>query len=310
MSQNNTVISNLWKKKSLLESGDPRHKTIRPLLLILGGGNLGVYSAAACYAFHLLGLGSVFDTVVGISTGAWVGGYYLASKEQIKIGTSTYYEEFATSEYISIKKIPYLMNASLIEKTTSAGCKKLDVEAVRKSRSQLLVGVTDTRGEGCFLDAKSASPSFLSAMYASSATPLAYHTPREVNGNAYFDGGIALVFPIKKVIEEFSPTDVMVLPNYQKDQSRNPSFFERAFIKLFLTHFPGVVRQKMLLWHENFWAGAEFAANAHNVHVLWPPGAGIHSLTRNPKKLRGAAYASARQTLKELGRPELEVKLY
>ena len=109
MNRYNTVIECIWKKKELLDSSDPQHETIKPLLLILGGGNLGVYSAAACYALQILGLGNVFDTVVGISTGAWVGGYFLAGREQIKIGASIYYEDLASPEYITLKTFPYLM---------------------------------------------------------------------------------------------------------------------------------------------------------------------------------------------------------
>lgn len=310
MNQNNAVIERIWKKKVLLENRDPQHKTIRPLLLILGGGNLGVYGAAACYALQMLELGNVFDTVIGISTGAWVGGYYLAGREQIKIGTSIYYEDFASPNYITIKTFPYLMNASMIEGTTSCGRKKLDVEAVQTSPSSFFVGVTDMNGEGHFLDAKKATPSFLSAMYASSATPLAYKRPVEVNSRLYVDGGIALGFPIEKAIAEFLPTDVLVLPNCPQDQNHTVTFCERAFVKFFFTHFPGAVRAKMLLRHKNFCAGVEFLKNARNVHVHWPSNIGIHELSRDPQKLREAAHVSVSQTLSVFGKPELGFELY
>lgn len=310
MDKCNAVIERIWRKKVLLESNNAQHSTIRPLLLILGGGNLGVYSAAACYALHILELGNVFDTVVGISTGAWVGAYYLAGREQIKIGTSIYYEDFASPEYITVKTFPYLINASMIEDTTSCGRKKLDADAVKSARSNFFVGVTDMDGKGHFIDAKKAMPSFWSAMYASSATPLAYKKPRRVNSNLYVDGGIALAFPIKQVIKEFSPTDVLVLPNCPQDEKHIATFCERAFVKFFFARFPSAVRDRTLLRQEDFRAGIEFANNAHNVHVLWPPNIGIHALSRNPQKLGDAARASANQTLVAFGKPALEVELH
>lgn len=310
MDKCNAVIERIWRKKALLESNNMQHSTIRPLLLILGGGNLGVYSAAACYALQILGLGNVFDTVVGISTGAWVGGYYLAGREEIKIGTSIYYEDFASPEYITVKTFPYLMNASMIEGTTSCGRKKLDADAVEGARSNFFVGVTDMDGKGHFVETKKATPSFWSAMYASSATPLAYRKPCRVNGNLYVDGGIALAFPIKQVIKEFSPTDVLVLPNCPQDQKHIATFCERAFVKFFFRKFPSAVRDKTLLRHEDFLSGIEFANSTHNVHVLWPPNMRIHALSRNPQKLRDAARASAKQTLVVFGKSDLEVELY
>ncbi|MEK7175741.1 MAG: patatin-like phospholipase family protein [Patescibacteria group bacterium] len=311
MDQNNVVIENIWKKKVLLENGDPQQKTIRPLLLILGGGNLGVYSAGACYALQMLGLGNVFDTVIGISTGAWVSAYYLAGKEQIKIGTSIYYKDFASSEYISLKTFPRPMNASIIENVTYCGHKKLNIEAVQTSPSNFFVGVTDMNGVGHFLDAKKATPSFLSAMYASSAIPLAYKSPKRVNGSLYLDGGIGLAFPIQKVIAEFLPTDVLVLPNCPQDQKHAITFYERVLVKFFFAHLPKAVRAKMLLRHEDFCAGVEFSKNTlNNVHIHWSPDMGIHALSRDSQKLRKAARSSTSQTLLVFSKPNLGFELY
>ena len=310
MNQEHTVIERIWKKKTLLENNDPHHKTIKPLLLILGGGNLGVYGAAACYALQMLGLGNIFDTVIGISTGAWVGGYYLAGLEQIKIGTSIYYEDFASPEYITARNFPFVMNRSIIESATSRGQKKLDIRAVQNATSNFFVGVTDLNGKGHFLDAKKAAPSLWSALYASSATPLAYAAPCEVNSNLYIDGGIALTFPIKDVVEQFAPTDVLVLPNCPREQKHAATFCERAYIKLFLSHLPYAVRARTLLRHEDFCAGALFANNARAVQILWPPNAGIRALSKNPQKLREAAYASARNTLTMFGKSGLAFELY
>ncbi len=293
-----------------MDANDPRHKNIKILLLILGGGNLGVNSAAACYALHLMGLGYAVDIVVGISTGAWVGAYHLAGLESIKTGNSIYYKPFASSKYISLKNFPFLMNASIIENTTSMGSKKLDINAVYRTTSDFFVGVTDINGTGHFLDVKKANPSPWSALYASSAIPLAYKKPLKVNNGLYMDGGIALPFPIQKVMRDFSPTHVLVLPNCPQEKKHIATFTERIFVNLFLTHLTSVIKTKTLLRHQNFVKGIDFANNAENIHILWPPNMDIHELTRNPNKLRAAAEASVKHTLKEFGKPELQFELY
>ncbi len=305
----NIVINNLWRKAELLKARNVRHEAIRPLLLILPGGNLGVDSAAACYALHRLGLGDVFDIVVGMSTGAWVGAYHLAGEEQIKIGASIYYEEFATPEYINFWKFPYVMNPGIIEGVTSIGRKKLNIEAVKKSRSQLHVGVTDMNGVGHFLDVKNVSNPW-SALYASSAIPVGYREPKDVDGKKYLDGGIALSFPIEKVIEKFSPTDVLVLPNCPRDHRSQSSFLERAFVKTFLDHLPKPVQEKICSRHSDFSAGIQYAQGNRNIAVLWPVNTGLHLLTRDPKKLRDGAVLATQRVREVFNKRHVEVQLY
>ena len=68
------LVQNLILKNKLLRNGDKKHEDISTVLLILSGANLGAYGAGAAIALHLLGLADVFDVVVGVSTGAAIGG--------------------------------------------------------------------------------------------------------------------------------------------------------------------------------------------------------------------------------------------
>lgn len=68
------VAQNILLKRGLLRLNSPKAEKIRTLLLILGGANRGAYGSGAGIALHALGLAGVFDIIVGVSTGAWIGG--------------------------------------------------------------------------------------------------------------------------------------------------------------------------------------------------------------------------------------------
>ncbi|MBI2610063.1 hypothetical protein HYW53_02710 [Candidatus Giovannonibacteria bacterium] len=300
----NLVIENILKKSELAASGED-HDYIRPLLLILGGANRGVCAAAACYALHLLRLESVFDIVVGVSGGAWVGAYFLAGKEQIRRGISIYYQEFASENYISFWRFPRVLDFSLAERAALFGAKKLDIQAVLASKSDFFVGVTDKEGKGKFINAKEFP--LLKSLFASSATPLG-KCPVSINGNDYFDGGIGFCFPVREIIEHFQPTDILVLPNVPANFSKNISIFERLMMPLF--RLPKRVRKRALARYGDFCEGVEFAEKLANIDIVWPLDLGVGPFTTDTRKLWVAAESSVEQVLQRFGRPDLKFKLY
>ena len=170
---NSQVVKNLFLKRDLLRQGDPKHEQIRPALLICGGGMRGVYGAGVVMALHQLGLADCFDVVVGISTGAAIGGYFLAGEEQSQLGTSIYYNE-CLNGFINFWRWP-IIDIDYLEKVFRDGPKKLNDETILKHRSKFFVGVTDwDTGEGCFLEAGRV-PDPITAIKASLAVTELYH---------------------------------------------------------------------------------------------------------------------------------------
>ena len=86
------LIRNLYRKRDLMREGRDHHH-IRPVLLILGGGMGGASGVGIVSALHRLGLGNVFDAVIGISTGATVGAYFLNGAKSTWECASIYYED-------------------------------------------------------------------------------------------------------------------------------------------------------------------------------------------------------------------------
>lgn len=294
------VAENILLKRRLMELGSPKAKNIHTLLLILGGANRGAYGSGACVALHGLGLGDVFDVVVGISTGGWIAGYFLAGEEQIRLGASIYYEDFSGDRFISYRNPWSVMSRYAIFFATREGKKRLDVDAILRSRSELFVAVTDKKGSGLLIDAKKATPDLYAALDASSANPLAYPWPYPLNGAHLWDGGLALPFPIREVCEMFEPTDVLVVPNMPWPPSPYASMMkERVFCELFLRHIPKHIRQLVYTRKRYFVEGLEYIATRKdiNIDILWSPDCGVESLTRDPRKLFAAAQGSAEKAL-------------
>lgn len=308
------LIKNLLLKNQLLRNGDRRHEELRTLLLILSGANRGVYGAGATIALHLLGLPDVFDVVVGVSTGAGIGGYYLAGEKQMFLGASIYYTEFSGASFINYRRPRKIIDVNLISEVMRRGRTAMDMEAIKRSRSEFFVGVTHAEtGNGEWINAKNTSPDVVAAIEASTAMPLGYNQPIMVDQRSYYDGGVALPCPIKEVCEKFQPTDVLVLPNrplrFGSQLSRELT--ARLFAATALRRLPVPLRAAVISRHKRFNQDIRFvqSCNGVNVGVLWPPEMGIHQLTRKSSKLRAAVQASVQQTLSVFGQSEKEFSL-
>lgn len=291
------VLINLFKKKQLLEIGDPRQVEIRPVLLIDGGSMKGVYGGGQVTALEKFRLTNVFDVVVGISTGAPTAAYFIAG--QAALGTRIYSEECTTSRFISIgrallKKVimrtDYLAQIFRGEESN----KKLNQEAIKESRTELYVVATDAKtGEGVFLDAKSALPDSVQAIQASLALPGISEGSVEVNGKPYLDG-TASPLSAKETIERFSPTDLVVFMN-RAEFEESGKLSERFLWPLFLGKFPSHVKKQYARKRREDKMKKELdflrSQTKCRVIILWSDGK-IESLTQDKKKLVAAAKRS------------------
>ncbi|MBI2049207.1 MAG: patatin-like phospholipase family protein [Parcubacteria group bacterium] len=291
-------VYRLQKKRALLEAGDPRHKTIRTLLLISGGGMRGSYGAGVSLVLHHLGFADCFDTVVGVSAGAAIGGYFLTGKERAVLGTTIYYEE-CRNEFIHFAFPFPTIRIDYLESVLRGGEKRLDLQRLLRHRSEFFVGVThwDT-GRGALVNAKVARPDAIAAITASLALTYAYPTPVIVNGQKGTDGGMSDPLPIKKALRMFSPTDILVVSNYSQEESSAMGLTLRGKIvdALAETRVPASLvrsfRARAAAWRENI-SYAELSSNA----VILYGAKGVGILTRNLTKLRGATLKGIADTL-------------
>lgn len=94
------------------------------------------------------------------------------------------------------------------------GERGLDVNAVRGSRTNFLIAVTNAKsGEGTFISGQDRSIDLISALKASTAMPVAYNRFVNLNGVDYFDGAGDHPLPIDYMVEELRCTDVLIIIN-------------------------------------------------------------------------------------------------
>lgn len=304
LSPNSPLVKNLFKKRELLQQGSEEHKQIKTALLILGGGMMGVHGIGSAIALHLMGIDEVFDNVIGISTGAGIGAALLA-KQTIN-ASHIYYHDIANNKFIKPTRIKKVIDLEYLEKLMREGGRKLDVEKIKSSRSNLYFGVTRVKDAvGEFIDAKTANPGLITAMKASMAVPGLYPKPIKVNDEDYIDGGAALPFPVEEVVKQFAPTDILIISNFPAEHisMQRLEYLVKRFLSITVFKaFPPALRRLLSSddrekLHES---NMRFLATLSEIRVgiLWPPMTNLNWLTTDEAKLRPAMVAAIEKTLK------------
>lgn len=309
LEEGSPLIQNLFQKRDLLSSGDDKHRDIRPVLIILDGGMRGIHGAGSGIALRLAGLCEVFDAIVGISTGAAIGAFYLGDLNQGINGASIYWEDLPS--FVRFMGNP-IVDIDSLEVLFRWGEKKIDIRRVMDSRSQFLVGVTSYRdGTGALIDAKTAEPDMISAVMASMAMPGLYHRPVAVNGKLWVDGCLHPL-PVRDVVSRFNPTDILILANRSLRQGRRrfPTLKERVCRPWLLRGIPPRLYQAVVTRYARWQSDLEFLTTLEgvNVGILWGTD-NISLLTKNVRKLRHAAETTLQNTLRILGQPETDLQL-
>lgn len=281
-----------------------------PLLLILPGLLRGAHGAGVVVALHKLGLAKKFRWVVGVSTGAAIGGYFLAGEEQTRIGSSIYYEECLTDKFLNLRRWPMADIGWLIRDVMGQGPKRLDCEAIRRHPTEFFVGLTTRRGKPLIVDAKGIE---LSAIEGSMALPGAYGVQPVVGGIPVTDGGLSVPFAVAEVVRQFVPSDVLVLPN-QWRSVRRLSVGE-AIISSLAFEAGAHIGRLALSRRRRFSQGVDEVERRGGqfgntrVAILWPPRIPIGALERDSQRVRRAVALSARRTLSIFGSSHREVRL-
>lgn len=309
--QLHAVVENLKKKR---DDPNGEGKNIRPLLLILSGGLEGPYGAGQAIALKEMGLGKTFNQVVGISTGAAIGGYFLSGNPEI--APSIYYEEMVKPEFFNPHRVNKMVDIDYTMQVLSTGPKALDTEAIIDNPTEFWVqAVNDKTGEAELINTKTAKQGVLQAMHASMALPFLYHEKVKVNDGEYVDGGLEPL-PLEKVIAQFNPTDILILPNmsFLEADTFKLTTGERVLAKLLpLLPRKGIVAlaEKVLQRKEEFHHSLDEMKKivGVNIGMLWPPGGDLTMTGQDSDKMKAAALAAQKDAFEEFGEKR-EAKIY
>src|SRR3989338_1404151 len=293
----------MWRKKALLEASDQKASEIIVDMLIEPGAQLGVYATGQGMALDDMGLLSTIRRIYGISTGIWVAGYLAAGK--IRTGAEVYCSDFPRLKFAQCwPPRRFMLDKNAITQAAQFGDNRLNMDGVLASSIEMYAGVTLEDGRGAFVDVKTARPSAWSAFYASSANPLAYSEPMEVNDFLCWDGGIGIKWPMWNICYDarLKPTDLLVLPNipFVSQRKFSHSIAERVYCETTMrSYLPAHLRQLIYIRKQSFVEDlltVMYDVREVNVHVLWPPDCGIHEFTMDEHKLRKAVSISEGHT--------------
>jgi predicted patatin/cPLA2 family phospholipase len=308
------TVERLKLKRQLLLAGDDRHKDIKTLLFIPGGGMRGAYAAGSGLALKVLGLIESFDNIVAVSAGLGIA-YFSNTIDDAILAASVFTEECTTKEFIDLRRWRRVMDMDFFHDVIRHR-KPLNEVAVRSHRSQFWIGVTDAAtGQGELIDLKQAQPDMTTALIASAAMPGSFLEPIAVNGRVYVDGEIALPFPIELMVRKFQPTDILILGNHPKGISASePLFSKGRIIDVVLPVLIwSIIRnrslQKSALSRQRrMRESLRYFRQIRDINtgILFPPPSGINALTQDVNKLQAGMRGAFEKTLDVFGRNNVD----
>lgn len=260
----------------------------RPLLLVLGGGQVGVYSAGGVAALEKLGLNHAFKYAVGISTGAPVISYLLS--KQARVGSTIYYEENTGLEFINFSKLysssyinKYILDVEWLCKVFSGEVfnKKLNIEKFKDNNTEAYYMVTDVKTfKPEMINAKKlANP--VEGIHASCAVPTLYNEEVKIKNKKYIDGDTSAQFPITMIMKKLKPTSILVFANRTNFAHQNilsQYFIDYLMKRNFATQVKSIEEERLYL--EN--SGIPYT-------IIWSDNLVTNGLETNSKRLKLAA---------------------
>jgi predicted patatin/cPLA2 family phospholipase len=227
-----SVIAAIKEKRQLLEIGK-FCSDIKILLVVDGGLMKGAYSTGVGLALEEMGYTDVFDSVVGVSSGAPSAAYFVS--KNVSFGNSLIYEECCTSEFLNLRRFWSPLRVNKVISALVDGPKKINWENLKKSDADLYIGVTEFETANPALIKIDEYEKMLKAIEASISIPTLTNNKVIIDGVKYTDGGFSNPHILKHTIETIDATHVLVLTSQDKSVSDIPKF-ERILNKTLLRH--------------------------------------------------------------------------
>jgi len=178
-------------------------------LVVEGGGMRGVISGGALVALEEYGLTAIFDEVHAESAGAMNACYFLAG--QAALGGRIYTEDLTGRRFVRPWRLNKILDIDFLTDEVMASVKRLDCGRVERSRTKLLVSVTNAGdGSSRIIQVGRCRAPLLRILKATAAIIPLFNYPVELDGGMYVDGGIADPIPVRNAIAS-GCTHILVL---------------------------------------------------------------------------------------------------
>lgn len=258
----------------------------------------GTFGGGHVTAFEERGLTKRFAYAVGVSTGTPILSYFLAG--QAALGTSIYYEECTKPNFISWKRgllggdfgdIQYLADIF------KYGEKKLDVERVRASPTELYFGVTEyAEAKEKFVNAKTLDLGIVHGIHVSCAMPAMYKTWLYIDDVRHNDGAVSCM-PIRYTLEK-KPDAVVILAN--GPEGKMESVTKKFVTRTLMLRECKVQREAMRARYERRAADLRLLEDSGIPYTIFYGDTSIGSYTTDPVRLKRAAMRARIQALQAL----------
>jgi predicted patatin/cPLA2 family phospholipase len=274
-----------------------------PRILFIGGGGVmyGCEAGGTVTAFAEAGYGDVFDWVLGLSTSAPGVTYFLSGNP--RVGTSIYYEECCTKEFLDPFRIHKPVDTVYLDRVFRGETgKPYNLNRVFEHRTELLIGVTNARtGKQNILRPKTGEELYR-VILASISIPGITGRPIVHQGRGYTDGAMSNPLPVKQLIGALNPTHVLVIPNRTKDVTCEVPRFERVLNDvLFRSRISPAMREMMRRRRARLREALRWLRQDCPIPyvVAWSEGT-IGKFERDPCRIKAAAVLAEEQWLELL----------
>ena len=248
-------------------------------LVVEGGAMRGIFSTGILDAFIKESY-NPFEWCIGVSAGATNIAAYLA--QMFGRNRQVYMEYSTQPEFINFKNVfkgHHIMDLDWLWKKTIEEM-RLDIDRIMDAPSKFYVGVTNVEtGKVEFI--KPTEETLEEAIKASSAVPLIYKYPVNVDGTDYVDGGVADPIPIEKAVQ-LGATHIVVLRSKKYDYRMEDS--NKFITKVLLRKLPKIkkaLNERSKIYNQQL----EFIRSEHKgikiVEVCPPEDFQTKRLTRN-----------------------------
>ncbi|MBP3487767.1 MAG: patatin family protein [Roseburia sp.] len=254
----------------------------------VGGGLRGVYAAGVFD--YCLDAEIEFDLGIGVSAGSANVASYAARQRGRNY---TFYTEYPfRKEYMSVRNLLFkksYLDLDYIYGTLSNGDGEnpLDYQKLVDSSTEFMAVATDAKtGEAKYFGKSDLAQDDYSVLKASCAIPLVCH-PYEVQGTAYYDGGLGDTVPIEKAFECGCDKVVLILTK-PRDLVRT-SNKDRLFADRLQRKYPMSaerLRQRSEQYNHGVALAKEYEARGQALIIAPDDTCGVDTLTKNKEALK------------------------
>jgi predicted acylesterase/phospholipase RssA len=292
------VLHNL----ALVRDQKPGHEAIKALLFIPGGAMRGAaINAGQVAALIEQHFGAVFQNVVGISSGAAVGAYFMTGNlVQVERGCKLVYERIPSYVHPKFTHFGRVFDTPEIETELKGGPYAPNIQSILESPTGFYVGVM-VRRSGEFVLLNAHNKAIHAKIRASMTIPWISRGKVVIGGTQYVDGGF-YPFPLEDMVGMFEPTDILILSNKTVAQLAESDAMGK-FGKLYAKRYPRKVQLEMQSSRDEIFRLSKWEKRGVNIGVLLPPDTGINGLSTDSNMLKDAITAAgidAKRTIADL----------